>query len=38
MAQSRVNDPIRGKWEKFSLDMLMTPAARASRKVELGMA
>ena len=38
IAQSRVSDLIRGKWEKFSLDMLITLAARAGRKVELAMA
>ena len=38
IAQSRVSDLVRGKWEKFSLDMLITLAARAGRKVELAMA
>ena len=38
VAQSRVSDLLRGKWEKFSLDMLITLAARAGRKVELAMA
>jgi predicted XRE-type DNA-binding protein len=38
IAQSRVSDLLRGKWEKFSLDMLITLAARAGRKVELAMA
>ena len=37
IAQSRVSDLVRGKWEKFSLDMLITLAARAGRKVELAM-
>lgn len=37
IAQSRVSDLLRGKWEKFSLDMLITLAARAGRKVELAM-
>lgn len=38
IAQSRVSDLLRGKWEKFSLDMLITLAARAGRNVELAMA
>ena len=38
IAQSRVSDLVRGKWDKFSLDMLITLAARAGRKVELAMA
>lgn len=38
IAQSRVSDLLRGKWEKFSLDMLITLAARAGRKIELAMA
>ena len=38
IAQSRVSDLLRGKWEKFSLDMLITLAARAGRKVELAVA
>ena len=37
VAQSRVSDLVRGKWEKFSLDMLITLAARAGQKVELEM-
>ena len=37
IAQSRVSDLLRGKWDKFSLDMLITLAARAGRKVELAM-
>ncbi len=37
VTQSRVSDLVRGKWEKFSLDMLITLAARAGRKVELAM-
>ena len=37
IAQSRVSDLVRGKWEKFSLDMLITLAARAGHKVELAM-
>lgn len=38
IAQSRVSDLLRGKWEKFSLDMLITLAARAGRRIELVMA
>ena len=38
VGQSRVSDLVRGKWEKFSLDMLVTLAARAGRKVELTFA
>ena len=29
VSQSRISDLIRGKWEKFSLDMLLILAARA---------
>ena len=32
IGQSRVSDLARGKWEKFSLDMLVTLAARAGQK------
>ena len=38
IAQSRVSDLLRGKWEKFSLDMLITLAARAGGKLELAVA
>ena len=38
IAQSRVSDLLRGKWDKFSLDMLITLATRAGRKVELAVA
>ena len=38
IGQSRVSDLMRGKWEKFSLDMLVTLAARAGRRVDLTMA
>lgn len=38
VAQSRVSDLLRGKWDKFSLDMLITLAARAGHKVELAVA
>jgi predicted XRE-type DNA-binding protein len=35
IAQSRVSDLMRGKWERFSLEMLITLEARAGRKVML---
>jgi predicted XRE-type DNA-binding protein len=35
IAQSRVSDLLRGKWEKFSLEMLITLEARVGRKVTL---
>jgi predicted XRE-type DNA-binding protein len=38
IAQSRVSDLVRGKWDKFSLDMLVTIATRAGRKVSLAVA
>ena len=38
ISQSRVSDLIRGKFEKFSLDMLITLATRAGEKVELKLA
>lgn len=38
IAQSRVSDLLRGKWDKFSLDTLITLMVRAGRKVELAMA
>jgi predicted XRE-type DNA-binding protein len=38
ISQSRVSDLIRGKFEKFSLDMLITLATKAGKKVELKMA
>jgi predicted XRE-type DNA-binding protein len=38
VSQSRVSDLIRGKWEKFSLEMLITLATRAGMHVTLKMA
>ena len=38
IAQSRVSDLIRGKWEKFSLEMLITLESRIGRKVTLEFA
>lgn len=35
IAQSRVSDLVRGRWEKFSLDMLITLAARVGQKPSL---
>jgi len=37
IAQSRVSHLMGGKWGKFSLDMLITLAARAGHKVELSL-
>ena len=38
ITQSRVSDLVRGKWEKFSLEMLITLEARAGREVTLELA
>ncbi len=35
VSQSRVSDLARGKWEKFSLEMLITLATRAGMHVTL---
>jgi predicted XRE-type DNA-binding protein len=35
VSQSRVSDLIRGKWERFSLEMLVTLATRAGMQVSL---
>jgi len=35
VSQSRISDLIRGKWEKFSLEMLLTLATRAGMHVTL---
>ena len=37
IGQSRVSDLMRGKRDKFSLDMLVTLATRAGRHVELAL-
>lgn len=37
VGQSRISDLVRGKWDRFSLDMLVTLAARIGRKVELAV-
>ena len=38
VSQSRVSDLMRGKWEKFSLEMLITLATRAGMRVSLQIA
>lgn len=38
VSQSRVSDLMRGKWDKFSLDMLVTLASRAGLHCELKLA
>lgn len=38
VSQSRVSDLMRGKWDKFSLDMLVTLAARAGLHCRLKLA
>jgi predicted XRE-type DNA-binding protein len=35
VSQSRVSDLIRGKWERFSLEMLITLATRAGMHITL---
>jgi len=38
VAQSRVSDLVQGKWEKFSLEMLITFEARLGRTTRLKVA
>lgn len=38
IAQSRLSDLMRNKWERFSLEMLITLEARAGRQVTLELA
>lgn len=38
VSQSRISDLMRGKWEKFSLDMLVTLATRAGLRCTLKLA
>ncbi|GKS63666.1 transcriptional regulator [Nitrospira sp.] len=38
IAQSRVSDLVRGKWDKFSLERLITLEARIGRKVRVEFA
>lgn len=35
ISQSRVSDLVRGKWDKFSLEMLITLEARLGRRVSV---
>jgi len=35
VSQSRISDLTRGKWEKFSLEMLITLATKAGMRVSL---
>ena len=35
ISQSRVSDLVRGKWEKFSLEMLIMLATKAGMRVSL---
>lgn len=37
VAQSRVSDLVRGKWDKFSLDILVMLTARAGHQVEVAI-
>ena len=37
IGQLRVSDLVRGKWEKFSLDMLVTLVTRTGKHVELAV-
>ena len=38
ISQSRVSDLVRGKWEKFNLEMLITLEAKIGRKISLKFA
>jgi len=38
IAQSRLSDLLRGKWDKFSLEMLITLEARLGRTVRVEFA
>lgn len=38
IAQSRVSDLVRGKWEKFNLEMLITLETRLGRTVRVELA
>jgi predicted XRE-type DNA-binding protein len=38
VSQSRISDLMRGKWDKFSLDMLITLASRAGLSCKLKLA
>jgi predicted XRE-type DNA-binding protein len=38
VSQSRVSDLVRGKWDKFSLEMLITLATKAGMHISLSRA
>jgi predicted XRE-type DNA-binding protein len=38
VSQSRISDLVRGKWQQCSLDMLVTLAVRAGRRVQVELA
>lgn len=38
VSQSRISDLVRGKWQQFSLDMLVTLAVRAGLRVSVELA
>jgi predicted XRE-type DNA-binding protein len=38
VSQARISDLVRGKWEKFSLEMLITLATRAGMHVSVNIA
>ena len=38
VSQSRISDLVRGKWEKFSLEMLITLATKAGMHVSVNIA
>lgn len=35
VSQARISDLVRGKWKKFSLDMLLTLAAKAGIRIKV---
>lgn len=37
VSQSRISDLVRGKWQQFSLDMLITLAVRSGRRVHVAL-
>ena len=37
VTQSRISDLVRGKWDKFSLDMLVTLAVRSGQRVHMAL-
>ncbi len=38
ISKARISDLVNGKWDKFSLDMLIKLAVRAGKRVELQLA